>query len=121
FLDAPVRLLAALLELAEARLVRVALALLVELAVRELQRGVAVALLGAMAEDQVGGGFHHGDGDGRAVRREHGGHADLLADQTLHDSLLRLPRAHRARGRGCGRPPGRSEALRWPLDGGRAV
>src|SRR5438128_7954639 len=48
-----------------------------------------------MAEHQVRGGFHDRDGNGGAVLREHGGHADLLADDALrHRVLLAFPTAN---------------------------
>ena len=103
------RLLALLLELSKVGLRLAAFRLLlVHLLVAELERGVAVALLRPVAEDQVRGGFHHGDGDGGAVLRKYRRHADLLADQTLrHRVLLALPTrviaAQLALGRGCGR------------------
>src|SRR5437899_885064 len=48
-----------------------------------------------MAEDEVRSGLHDRDGDRGAVLREHGGHADLLADDALrHCVLLAFPTAN---------------------------
>src|SRR5205085_2433145 len=48
-----------------------------------------------MAEDEIRSGLHHRDGDRAAVVREHGGHADLLADDALrHCVLLAFPTAN---------------------------
>src|SRR5437773_88401 len=48
-----------------------------------------------MAEDEIRSGLHHRDGDRAAVVREHGGHADLLADDARrHCVLLAFPTAN---------------------------
>ena len=99
----PVRLLLPLLEGAQVGLARVALLLLGELAMGELQRGVSVALPGPVSEDEVRLHLDHGHRVRGAVLAEHGGHPDLLADQSLRHGrlLLCLPRhcAHHGTGR----------------------
>src|ERR1700686_2762885 len=82
-LDGGMRLLVALLVFAQLGLGGVLDLLLGELAVRKLQRGVAVALLRPVPEDQVWLHLDDRDREGVAIVGEHRGHADLLADETL--------------------------------------
>ena len=77
--DEALRLDVRRLHLAELGLVREAQRLLVE---AEHERGVAVALDGAGADDVARARLDHGDRDGLAVVREHLGHSELLAEQT---------------------------------------
>src|SRR6267142_1621445 len=102
-----VGLLVALLESAEVGLAGVALLLLGQLLVRQLQRHVAVELLGAVPEDEIGLHLDHRHGVRGAVLREHRRHSDFPAEQTLgHDVLLRCLPRHRAHHGQAGLPAG---------------
>src|SRR4051812_23269529 len=82
-LHEPVRLEVLLLVDARVGLACPLRTLLVELAVRELEGGVSVAIRGTVSEYEVRGHLDDGDADRGSVFAEDGGHSDLLADDAL--------------------------------------